>query len=404
VPRWLRRLLLTAPIVVLAFSALVAAARPPQPADADPAEATRTRGVEEGVHAAPAVLNRLSVDAVAPGASVWIDTGDRRAVIEAYERELAAAAPALQWSGDHDRCDGGTSSVASRQATLRRVNFYRAMAGVPAVITEDPDLTARAHLAAIMMSVEGTLTHSPPDTFACFTPDGQQAAANSNLYLGRTGPEAIDGYIEDPGAGNTDVGHRNTILHPPTRTMGVGNIAGSGDGYSANALWVFDDQVFDETSVRRPPVREPERFVAWPPRGYVPHELVHPRWSFMLAGADFSRAEVALFRVDAGDARPVPVEIVDRTGAPGHVPLPAVVWEPELISDFAVDETYLVVISSVEPLEPEAIMASPFDQGGPLAAAGSGVASSYAYTVRIIGHDAASVTPVTEVLAGIARR
>ena len=37
---------------------------------------------------------------------------------------------------------------------------------------------------------------------------------------------------------------------------------------------------------RRPPVRS--GFVAWPPDGFVPYQVVPARWSFSLPNTDFS--------------------------------------------------------------------------------------------------------------------
>ena len=358
-------------------------------------------------------LSEVRLTEQPPLTLAWIDTADRSAVVAAFDAEFALATPALGWNGDHQSCEEGTSSAASRTATFRRVNYYRAMAGVPATVTEDPTFSAKAQIAAIMMSVEGTLTHSPAPSFACFNTNGQQAAANSNLYLGRTGPEAIDGYIEDPGTGNSDVGHRNTILHPPTEKMGVGNVASAPESHSANALWVFDDRVFDETLLVRPPLREPYRFVAWPPRGYVPSGLVYPRWSFMMAGVDFSEAEVTVYDhgVD-GFARRVPLVIVDRTGAAGHVPLPTIVWEPEIQSGDAsdtapnltvVDKAYLVVVSGVRPLaDPMDVNVSDFDRAL-LAASKPVIPTRFAYTVRVLGDAAGDGFRTEHFLGSIAR-
>jgi hypothetical protein len=259
------------------------------------------------------------------------------------------------------------------------VNYYRAMAGVVAAVIEDPGLTTRAQRAAMMMSAEGELSHSPSASFACFTREGQEAAANSNLYLGRNGPSAVDGYIEDPGETNTDVGHRVTILHPPTREMGIGDVGRSAAGLAANALWVFDERVFDEGATERQPLmRERDRFVAWPPRGYVPADLVHPRWSFTMGGVDLSGAQVAMYRPWAapGD-REIPLEIVDRVGAPGHVPLPTIVWEPEIEPDPATDTLYLVIVSGVRPHRPAGWQGPE----GPATAR----ERAFAYPVRVLG-------------------
>lgn len=257
---------------------------------------------------------------VAPVITPWIDTGDRVAVEAAYGAEFAAVTPDLAWTGSHDECRAGDSSDEARQATIERLNFYRAMAGVEADVVLDHDFSEKAQHAALMMSAEGRLSHSPGEDYACFDHTGQEAAANSNLYLGRTGVEAVDGYIEDPGERNRDVGHRLTILHPPTTRMGVGHVEGTDLRYPANALWVFDDQVF----VHDAPTREESGFVAWPPRGYVPERLVYPRWSFALDGADLSEATVTM----TADGEVVDLEVIERTSVQGQVPSSVLVWEP----------------------------------------------------------------------------
>lgn len=281
----------------------------------------------------PAAFDRAAL-------SPWIDTADRDAVTTAYRAMFARPVPEMDWTGGHDGCRPGDSSDRLRSETLLRIRFYRAMAGVPSHIEENADLSRQAQAAALMMSAQGELTHHPGTDFACYTPDGDRAAANSNLYLGRTGPSAIDGYIEDPGQGNTDVGHRSTILHPPTRYMGIGHVAGIDGRFPANALWVFDDDVFAD--VYR--TREADRFVAWPPRGYVPAPIVYPRWSFAIAEADFERAEVSM----TVDGRRVDLEVIERISKHGEIPSSVIVWEPDLSDrDDDRDVTYRVTVSQV---------------------------------------------------------
>lgn len=340
----------------------------------------------------------------APSITPWLDTSDRATVVAAYDAEFSGPPPVLAWVGDSQACEAGSSSAAHREATVRRVNFYRAMAGVQADVVEEPSFSDKAQRAAMMMSAEGELTHTPDDSFACFSAVGQEAAANSNLYLGRNGPRAVDGYIEDPGEGNNDVGHRTTILHPPTRLIGVGDVDATERGSAANALWVFDDRVFDEESpTLQPPMREPDRFAAWPPRGYVPAELVHPRWSFTASGIDVSEAEVTLHRPAAPEGdRTIPLQVVNRSGAPGHVPLPTIVWEPEIGLDPTSpplhDELYLVVITGVGMTADEPAPATVATSTGD----GPEEMRSFAYEVRILGDRVGSERTIAEFLDRLA--
>jgi hypothetical protein len=40
----------------------------------------------------------------------------------------------MNWTGDHGTCSEGTVSSAFVDMVQRRVNYYRAMAGVPALV------------------------------------------------------------------------------------------------------------------------------------------------------------------------------------------------------------------------------------------------------------------------------
>ncbi len=288
------------------------------------------------------VLATMSANAQPAGtetSSLWVDTSDRSAVLRFYEKEFATKPAAMEWDGSHEVCDAGSSSAMLRTQTLARVNFYRAMAGVPALITEDAEMSAKAQHGALTMSAQGELSHDPDDSFACLTETAKEAAANSNLYLGRSGAHAIDGYIEDPGEGNKDVGHRNTILHPPTLRMGVGHSAATDTNYESNILWVFDENVFDPWLA----TRERQGFVAWPARGFVPEDIVYPRWSFSKADADFSNASVSM----NSEGSAVSLEVVAEISQKGQVPASVIVWQPILPEDISGDVTYEVTVSDV---------------------------------------------------------
>ncbi len=294
----------------------------------------------------------------------WIDTGNRAEVVAAYDAEYSSATPAIGWTGDRGSCQAGSTSSGYRAAIFDRINWYRAMAGVPTGVTENPTYSAKAQEAALMMSVSGRLSHNPDGSFGCYTSNGDQAAGSSNLYLGRTGPAAIDGYMYDPGSGNVSVGHRNWILHPTSQQFGTGDIP-SGGGWASNALWVFDNNFAPQ-----PELREDAGFVAWPPRGFVPGEVVYPRWSFGLRGANFNDSSVSVNRVDGGGGlTPVSSPIVHQN-ASGGAPFSIMVWEPQGVDlSPTVDTTYRVCVSDVGV---------------------SGASRNFAYEVTILGDAPAS--------------
>jgi hypothetical protein len=186
-------------------------------------------------------------------------------------------------------CTPGTNATAFDNAALRRINWFRAMAGVPAWVTFSAAESTKDQAAALMMSANGTLQHTGiPSSWSCFTTNGTNAAANSNLALGSDGADAITQYIQDAGSGNYETGHRRWIVYPQTQVMATGDVPAQGGDYAANATWVFDANYGGP----RPAGTAP--FVSWPPPGYTPYALVFPQWSFGLSNADLSAASVSM--------------------------------------------------------------------------------------------------------------
>lgn len=248
--------------------------------------------------------------------------------------------PPINWTGDRNSCSSGTTDPNFQIAVLRRVNYFRAMAGVPAGVTFSSEANGLAQAAALMMSVNNNLDHTPPDTWLCYSADGYEGASSSNLSLGVNGPDAITGYMADPGGGNYFVGHRRWLLYPQTQEMGTGDVPASTNNYESNSLHVFDAHMWDA----RPATRE--EFVAWPPPGFVPWDVVFPRWSFSYSHADFSSAVVSM--TSNGSSLPISLSPLE-TGYGENT----LVWIPLGLSDWdpwpfpAVDTSYNVLIQNV---------------------------------------------------------
>jgi hypothetical protein len=273
----------------------------------------------------------------APPQLPWIDTSDRGVSRDYYnEIYLASEGVGAGWTGDHSSCDAGQTAQAFRDAVELRINYFRAMAGVPATVRLRDEYNRKAQQAALMMSVNSQLSHSPDPSWLCYTDEGDEAAGSSNLYLGVYGPPAITGYIYDPGAGNYPVGHRRWILYPQTEWMGTGDIPPTASYWSSNALWVFDENMWQP----RPETRE--EYVAWPPPGYVPYQVVFPRWSFGYAGANFDEASVQM----SSGGHSISVSVRPVVYAYGENTL---VWEPDLSfgTPPAGDTAYNVVVQGV---------------------------------------------------------
>ena len=242
----------------------------------------------------------------------------------------------MGWTGNTAGCKAGTVSDQYRKASLTRVNFFRALAGVPANIGFLDEFNRKAQAAALMMLANQQLSHSPPTHWLCHSADGASGADNSNLGLGMAGPDAISQFMDD----GTDslLGHRRWIIYPQTRDMGLGSVVDNtlSKYKRASALWVIDDA---HGGGLRPKVRDD--FVAWPPRGYLPYPLLYRNWSLSYPGADFGKASVRLTR----NGSEIPVTLYPpRTGLGENT----LVWAPvaELPASRQ-DQTYHVVVSNV---------------------------------------------------------
>ncbi|MEZ5226491.1 MAG: CAP domain-containing protein [Acidimicrobiales bacterium] len=263
------------------------------------------------------------------------------AVVSAFETEYAKPTPAIEWTGDRATCNAGTTSQAYRTAVVERINYFRAMAGVPVGVVENANWSAQAQQAAVSMSATGRLSHNPDSSFACFNSTVKASAGASNLYLGRTGPAGI-GYVQDPGASNVSTGHRSWIFHSTLQEVGVGDLPSSSTNYSANTLQVIDA---NRAFASEPTLREGDGFVAWPVRGYNPGALVFDRWSFTLRGATFESANVTVSR----GGQPLSSTEVHRSDPSQCIaPFPNIVWEPQGVDkNPATDVVYTVTVSNV---------------------------------------------------------
>lgn len=270
-----------------------------------------------------------------------LDINNRQSVVNFYTNfYLPSEGVADGWTGSQASCNAGTTSQAYRDAILLRVNYFRKMAGMAAV-TLNESYNSQAQQAALMMSRNNSLSHSPPTSWACYTAAGKTAAGKSNLYLGAVGPGAITGYMRDPGTGNGAVGHRRWILYPQSLQIGTGDVA-SRSGYSgSNALYVFD-----EPNMWGPRPATRTAYVPWPPEGFVPYQVVFGRWSFSLDDANFNNATITMRQGNTT------IPVTKETIATGYGEN-TVVWIPQGYSNGSTwnqpsaDTTYTITISNV---------------------------------------------------------
>ena len=254
----------------------------------------------------------------------------------------------------------GSTSLAHQQAVIGRINYFRALSGLPAAMLDTSAGDVQA--AALLMSVNASLSHTPPSSWRCYSTAAAVGAGSANLALGAYGVAAVDLYMDDDGANNAAVGHRRWLLYPPRAAFATGDTDGAGTAFAANALGVFG------AAAARPATPQG---VAWPPAGYVPYQNLPARsgrWSLSYPGADFGGATVSV--TGPGGALPVTREAIANGYGDNTI-----VFVPFGVSYAAplADTAYTVTVSGI---------------------GGSGVPSTIAYTVIAIDPASGAVDPV----------
>jgi hypothetical protein len=262
-----------------------------------------------------------------------VDTQSRNDVIsfwhsvysesEGYENRLG-------WTGSIGNNDPGSTSATFKNDVERRINYYRAMAGMDASIRirpssetvsgdsgpNAPEGTTKqdaAQAAAFMLSkntaefredggvsnpVDTHNPHNPPESWIADGDTARNGAYYSNVAIGHYGPGAIDAYISEDaqgagGAENSVVGHRRYIFHSRLQEVATGDVRPTNGNYlPANALYVFGDWLTPSSS--------PE-FICWPNSGFIPEDITPRLWSLSYPGADFSGATIDM-QVVGGEA------------------------------------------------------------------------------------------------------
>lgn len=229
-----------------------------------------------------------------------IDTSSRSEVVARWNDTYFDNTP-YAWTGDVSSCLAGDTPESFKRAVLRRLNFYRAMAGLPGDLTLDLAFSAKTQQAALMMDAANSLSHTPATSWPCYSANGAEAAGKSNLAYSSFSNRSVallDGYMTDRGANNFAAGHRRWILYSRLATVG------SGDAPQANALWVIGAGTTGAAATKS--------VVPWPPHGFMPRPLQAPsdRFSYTCVGANFAGASVAM-RGDIG--QPIATRVESRT-------------------------------------------------------------------------------------------
>jgi hypothetical protein len=237
----------------------------------------------------------------------------------------------LGWSGKSSDCNAGTISKEAKAKFLAHIKFFRRLCGVSENVVFDDNLNKNCQKCAMMCRANSTIDHHPPADWKCYVPEGAAACGYSNLSLGSIDYPLghISMYIDDFGVDNYSVGHRRWIINPNANKMGIGATL------SGTALAVFPDYSCPRNSDTR------DGFVAWPPRGYVPQQLIFDRWSFGVEDGVFKNAKVEMLD---SDGRKIKLKTLKLSGGCG---VPTIVWEPQT-GKLKKGDRYEVILSNVK--------------------------------------------------------
>lgn len=236
-----------------------------------------------------------------------------------YATDILETTPDPFEPGPVGQCDPGTLTGEAYDEALRVVNYARWLTGL-AEVGYDDSLNPRTQACALIMANQRALSHDPPPNWACYTPEGAQAAGESNIHYStraETIVESVIGYLHDGGDNNrADVGHRRWLQSATLGRVGFGYHHSQTTRASASCYNVI-------ASDPGPPSGPP--FIAYPNPGVFPIELLTSRfwtlpWSVSISAgfrdelAPTADWTVQVWRVDGDEMTPLPVNHVNASG------------------------------------------------------------------------------------------
>ncbi len=299
-----------------------------------------------------------------------VDTSDRNDVVAFWHAVYMASEgyqSRINWTGTYTSTGAGaegTTSPAFVADVERRVNFFRAMAGLPADVSvnsgsavridgSDPHKpaatthkSAAAQRAAYVVAMNNALFHNPPTNFVAWTAAAWNGSHKGNLASGVYGPGAITEYLrEELGNGtsgfNSSVGHRRWILYPQATDFATGDVVASAASQkrSANCLYVIQHAGEERGGL------EP-RFVSYPSPGYFPAPVNSRFWSLSYPNADFTNATVSITD-QSGSPVAATVKVSGASPAYGDRAIAWEVGEPAATDKVTDDVTFHVTVSGI---------------------------------------------------------
>jgi len=104
---------------------------------------------------------------------------ERQRVLTEYNTYyLGSEAASSGWTGTTATCTPGTISTDAINKALMRINYFRRCVGLNDDITFDPVKNGKCQQAALMLHANNSLSHTPPNTWTCWTQEGSDACGS----------------------------------------------------------------------------------------------------------------------------------------------------------------------------------------------------------------------------------
>ncbi|MDH5597988.1 MAG: hypothetical protein OEY34_02625 [Cyclobacteriaceae bacterium] len=190
------------------------------------------------------------------------------------------------WNGHIKKCDPGELSDDIYQKAQNRINFFRLVNGLSEV-RNSRELNTDAQSASLLIKANNELTHYPKKSMKCYSESASNGCLKSCLGISNwvSFPKTsfVTGFIWDYGESNYFVGHRKWLLFSKLVEFGYGATN------TSEAILTADGIDFN--------LKCSKEFVAYPWEGYVPVNLIFPKWSFSIPKdntVDFSQAKIKM--------------------------------------------------------------------------------------------------------------
>jgi len=163
---------------------------------------------------------------------------------------------------DPSSCYEGILADERKQDALNELNWIRSLHGL-APVPYDASTDVANQKAALMMSVNSDLDHHPPESWACWSPEGDAMAGKGNLSImwgwpssEKTSPEEeMRGWMVDNNV--YSLGHRRWLMDPFLAAISYGSVDGEplvGAGYPwshasvIQVMWDENANIADQTT------------------------------------------------------------------------------------------------------------------------------------------------------------